>query len=305
MPSIQDGGSNPNREHASYSWDPAVRAKPAFVRDPVAFAAAMANPRYPRAAAWCPGWSFHNSMGPINLWCAEALARRMDLRPGMRVLDLGCGAASTSIFLAREFGLEVWAGDLWIDPEDNARRIADAGMAAQVHPVRAEAHRLPFERDFFDAMVSIDAYNYFGTEVRYLSYLAQFVRTDGEIGIVVAGNSVDPDEAGAVRPDPAVAVELGADWFTFRSAEWWRRHWSYTLCVDVQNAEMLEGGNDDWQLWVAATLAAYGPHPDVDLHVAMLGSPAGRSLGFCLALARRNHQPTIKFGIGEFENRLA
>ena len=43
----------------------------------------------------------------------------LPIEPGTRVLDLGCGRAMTSIFLAREFGAEVWATDLWIAAEDN------------------------------------------------------------------------------------------------------------------------------------------------------------------------------------------
>jgi cyclopropane fatty-acyl-phospholipid synthase-like methyltransferase len=36
----------------------------------------------------------------------------MDLKPSMRVLDLGCGRAMSSIFLHREFDVQVWAVDL-------------------------------------------------------------------------------------------------------------------------------------------------------------------------------------------------
>lgn len=305
MPSNKTSGSREDRRHPSFSWNPALRIAPALVRDPTAFAAAMDNPRYPRSSAWCPGWAFHNSMGPINLWGTEALSRRLALRPGARVLDLGCGAASSSIFLAMEFGVEVWATDLWIDPEDNRRRIEGAGMAAQVFPHRAEARQLPFEAGFFDAVVSIDAYHYFGTEVRYLSYLSQFVREGGVIGIVVPGNAVDPDDPAAVRLDPSLEVQFGADWFTFRSAAWWRRHWSYTSCVDVEYAGMVDGGMDDWHRWVDATIAAYGSHPGIELNDRMLADPAGRSLGFCMAVARRNDRPGITLGLGEFENRLA
>jgi SAM-dependent methyltransferase len=229
----------------------------------------------------------------------------MDLRPGQRILDLGCGAAATSIFLAHEYGVEVWAADLWFDPEENRKRIEDAGVAASVFAHRTEAHRLPFEMDFFDAIVSIDAYHYFGTEVRYLSYLSQFVRQGGEIGIVVPGNVIDPDEPDAIRLDQPLARQIGADWFTFRSAEWWHRHWSYTHCVDVEFAGMLEGGDDDWQRWIAATTAAYGMHTELQTNAQMLASPAGKSLGFCVAKARRNDQPAINFGIDEFENRIA
>lgn len=297
--------SGTNGAHPSFTWDPALRAKPPFVRDRADFEAAMRNPRYPRASAWCPAWMFHNSLGPICLWSAEALAQRLPLQPGMRVLDLGCGTAATSIFLAHEFAVEVWAADLWVDPEDNRRRIEEAGLANRVHPQRAEAYRLPYDSGFFDAIVSIDAYHYFGTEIRYLSYLSQFVRTGGSIGIVVPANAIDPDAPDAERLPPSLASRLGADWFTFRNPGWWQRHWSRTSTVDVETCEWIEGAEDDWQRWIAADRAAYGVHPDVEFHADMLASAAGRSLGFCVAVARRNDHPGISLGAGEFESRIA
>jgi cyclopropane fatty-acyl-phospholipid synthase-like methyltransferase len=48
----------------------------------------------------------------------------MAVEPGMRVLDLGCGRAITSVFLAREFGARVWAADMWIDPTPNWKPVA-------------------------------------------------------------------------------------------------------------------------------------------------------------------------------------
>lgn len=53
-------------------------------------------------------------MGPNVLWLTEFLGQAMELQPGMRVLDMGCGRALSSIFLAKEFGVQVWAADLWI-----------------------------------------------------------------------------------------------------------------------------------------------------------------------------------------------
>jgi len=88
----------------------------------------------PLASAWDPVWVWHNHMGPINLWFAELLAEEMQLEPGMRVLDMGCGTAATSLFLAMEYGVEVWAADLWVDPTDNFARIEEAGLEQQVHP---------------------------------------------------------------------------------------------------------------------------------------------------------------------------
>jgi cyclopropane fatty-acyl-phospholipid synthase-like methyltransferase len=61
-------------------------------------------------------------MGPNVLWPTEFLCEAMDLRAGMRVLDRGCGKALSAIFLAREFGVQVWAADLWISATENAPR---------------------------------------------------------------------------------------------------------------------------------------------------------------------------------------
>ncbi len=52
-----------------------------------------------------------NALGENALCQVESLARRLPLHARMRVLDLGCGKATSSIFLAREFGIEAWAAE--------------------------------------------------------------------------------------------------------------------------------------------------------------------------------------------------
>lgn|GEM_PF-588980 len=236
--------SEPNEQaaalHPSASWTSVLNADPEGPRAPERFAEAMRHSRFPRASTYDPAWVFRNLMGPNCLWLAEDLAGRLVLAPGQRVLDLGCGAALTSIFLAREYGVEVWAADLWTDPSDNARRAAEAGVAERLFPLRVEARSLPFAPGFFDSVVSVDAYHYFGTDIRYLSYLAQYVKPGGAIAIASPANAVDPDDAAAPPPSPELFVELGADWYTFRSGDWWRRHWSRTRGVAVEEAAMIE-----------------------------------------------------------------
>src|SRR4051812_22608331 len=96
---------------------------------------AVAGGGDPRGAADDVQWVVDNLMGPHPLWSVEALTDVMSLEPGLRVLDLGCGTAVTSIFLAREFEVEVWATDLWVKPTENWDRIKEAGLAGQVHPI--------------------------------------------------------------------------------------------------------------------------------------------------------------------------
>ena len=74
------------------------------------------KPAFPRSNAYDAEWMLDNQMGPNALWLMEWLCEELALERGQRVLDLGCGKAMTSIFLAREFGVAVHAADLWMSP---------------------------------------------------------------------------------------------------------------------------------------------------------------------------------------------
>ena len=113
---------------------------------------------FPRSAQYDTDWNIKNMMGPNVLWLTESLSQVMALKPGMRVLDLGCGTAISSIFLAKEFDLQVWASDLWVPASNNWERVSEAGLEDRVFPIHAEAHSLPFPNELFDAIVSMDAY---------------------------------------------------------------------------------------------------------------------------------------------------
>ena len=48
-----------------------------------------------------------NMMGPNAMKILEEMTAGLALKKGMRVLDLGCGKGLTSIFLAKEYGVQV------------------------------------------------------------------------------------------------------------------------------------------------------------------------------------------------------
>jgi cyclopropane fatty-acyl-phospholipid synthase-like methyltransferase len=215
-------------------------------------------------------------MGPHPLWSAEALLEVMTLRPGARVLDLGCGTALTSIFLAREYDVEVWATDLWVDPTENWERVKEADAADRVHPIQADAHKLPFAQGFFDAIVSIGAYNYFGTGTDYLDHCTSFLRPGGSIGIVVPGIYDVP------QLPPYLADRWGPDLCTWLPPDWWRRHWERTGLVTVETADMIPYSWDDWLLWLeTCAQVGRGYTPDEQ----MLRSDQGNLLGLTRVVA--------------------
>jgi SAM-dependent methyltransferase len=210
-------------------------------------AAALAVEAFPRSATYDPIWVLENLMGPNVLWLTEALCQVLTLTPGMRVLDLGCGRALSSIFLAKEFGLQVWATDLWVGANDNWQRIRDAGVEKQVFPIHAEAHTLPFAEGFFDALVSMDAYHYFGTDDLYLGYYARFARPGGQLGIVVPGLRQD---FAAALPDHLKAY-WEADFWSFHSPIWWREHWTRSGLLEHIAADLVPDGWSHWLRWLA------------------------------------------------------
>jgi cyclopropane fatty-acyl-phospholipid synthase-like methyltransferase len=237
---------------------------------------------YPRSSTYDPAWVLENMMGPNVLWLAEALSQVMDLQPGMRVLDMGCGKAISSIFLAREFDVQVWATDLWIPASENWQRVVEAGMQDQVYPIHAEAHTLPFADAFFDAAVSLDAYHYFGTNDLYLGYFSRFIRPGGQIGIVVPGLRQEFSDG---LPEH-LAPYWNWEFWSFHSPEWWTHHWTKTGKVTVTHADRVPDGWRQWQLWTQLGTAA--GHPADASEIAMLKVDAGRNLGFTRIAGVRN-----------------
>jgi len=201
---------------------------------------------YPRSAKYDYNWIRENWMGPHPLWLMEELCEHIELEQGMKVLDMGCGKAITSVFLAKEFGVTVFATDLWIGATDNLQRIREAGVDDLVFPIHAEAHALPFAHGFFDVVIAIDSYHYFGTDDAYLpDVFAELVEPGGQLGIVVPG-LVREYEKG--YPD-TLEAHWNADMFTFHSKDWWRRLWQKTGLVEVTACYDMEHPKEIWQTW--------------------------------------------------------
>ncbi|MBQ6555896.1 MAG: methyltransferase domain-containing protein [Firmicutes bacterium] len=132
-------------------------------------------------------------MGPNPIKLEEELMTGNKIPAGAVVCDLGSGQGLTSVFLAKEYGFKVYAADLWSDPEENRKFFDEMGLdESEIIPVKADAEALPFEKDFFDAVVSTDSYNYFGRTPEYLdSKLLPFVKSGGYIYIAIPGMKKD------------------------------------------------------------------------------------------------------------------
>ena len=183
-------------------------------------------------------------LGPNCIVLIEELCKKMTLTPGMRILDMGCGAGFTSIILAKEFGVTVFANDLWFSASANYERFMKAGVSDKVFPIRADARNLPYASEFFDAAISIDSYHYFGTDECYLcDHYAKLVKQGGQFGLVNPGLTREFENG---LPEPLKPL-WEPNMYAWHSAEWWRKLWQKSGLVDVTCAEEIPDGKAIWR----------------------------------------------------------
>jgi cyclopropane fatty-acyl-phospholipid synthase-like methyltransferase len=248
--------------------------------------AALNMPQFPKSSKYDAEWICKNEMGPCSLWLCEFLTEKMELKPGMRVLDMGCGKGMSSIFLAKEYGVTVFANDLWISATDNFKRFEDAGLQDKIFPFHAEAHALPYADEFFDAIVSLDSYHYYGTDALYLDYIAKFLKPGGSIGIVYPGLKKEFDDSGI--PD-YIMPHWDASMYSFHTPEWWKRLWQFSSNIKVEVSDLLPNGFEMWQYW-ENTLEASGLMARSSNDNNLLRADNGRYLTFGRTIGRKTEK---------------
>ena len=188
-------------------------------------------------------------MGPNPLKLEEELLIEHKIKDGAVVCDLGSGQGLTSVFLAKEYGFKVYATDLWSDPCENARFFEMMGLCEeQIVPVKADATDLPFEKDFFDAVVSTDSYNYFGRDTHYLDdKLLPFIKSGGYIYITVPGMKKDCHDN--------LPQELLLSWTPeqldyIHDIDYWTNIVSSCRNAEVISIKEMESNEECWNDWL-------------------------------------------------------
>lgn len=234
--------------------------------------------QFPRSTKYHPEWIEASVSGGANpLWLTEWLSSGLKLEPGMRVLDLGCGRAMSSIFLHREFDVQVWAVDLLFSVSENYQRIRDAGVESGVFPIQADARHLPFATGFFDVIISVDSFFYYGTDDLYLNAITRFLKPGGQLGIAGAGLMQELEGNLPVHLQQWWTPDL----WCLHSASWWQQHWERTGIVKIEVADTLKDGWRLWQQWHEAIA------PDNALELDALRLDSGRYLGYVRVIARK------------------
>ena len=205
--------------------------------------------RYPKSEAYNTPALQSKIMGPNPLKLTEELLQRHLIHRGARVCDLGSGQGLTSVFLAREYGFTVYAADLWSDPAENRAFFRSVGLNDdQIIPVKADALDLPFEKDFFDAVVCTDSYNYFGRDPEYLdAHLLPFVKRGGLIYIAVPGMKRDCHD----HLPPELLLSWTPEQMDYmHDAAYWRRMVSQSRGAEVLEVSEMQSNDEVWADWL-------------------------------------------------------
>lgn len=188
-------------------------------------------------------------MGPNPIKLEEELMQGHKIKKGAVVCDLGSGQGLTSVFLAKEYGFKVYASDLWSDPDENQKFFTEMGLTKdEIIAVKADAENLDFDKNFFDAVISTDSYNYFGRDEKYLDEkLLPYVKSGGYIYISIPGMKKDCHDN--------LPKELLLSWTPdqleyMHDVEYWKNIVSKCTGADVIEVSEMESNDEVWADWL-------------------------------------------------------
>ncbi|MFE9022397.1 class I SAM-dependent methyltransferase [Streptomyces sp. NPDC007808] len=212
----------------------------------------------------------------------DLVCRKLALRPGLRLLDVGCGWGSMAVHAAREYGVSVVGITLSQEQAVYARkRVADEGLTDKVE-IRVQDYRDVADGPY-DAISSIGMAEHVGAE-RYLEYadvLYGLLKPGGRLLNHQIGRRPQRDESsyrvdefidayvfpdGELQPIGTTVTQLERAGFEVRDVESIREHYALTLRRWVAN---LEAGWDRavalsgpgrarvWRLYMAASALAF------------------------------------------------
>jgi len=107
---------------------------------------------------------------------------------------------------------------------------------------------LPFANDYFDAVISVDAYHYFGNNDMYFdTYLANSLKSDALIAIGIPGMKYEvhdniPEEMKQHWPKDALEM--------WHSKKWWGKVLSKSEHFDIVEIQEMDSFEEAWKDWL-------------------------------------------------------
>ncbi|MGW7612525.1 class I SAM-dependent methyltransferase [Streptomyces sp. NPDC054766] len=230
----------------------------------------------------CAYWEGGGTLEEAQRDKLELIAGKLGLKPGQRLLDVGCGWGSMAIHAAREHGANVVGVTLSREQAAYARkRVADEGLTDKVE-IRVQDYRDVTDGPY-DAISSIGMAEHVGAE-RYLEYaevLNSLLKPGGRLLNHQIARRPQRDEStysvdefidayvfpdGELAPLGTTVTQLERAGFEVRDVEAIREHYALTLRRWVANLEAgwsravrltSVGRARVWRLYMAASAVAF------------------------------------------------
>ncbi|WP_274559355.1 SAM-dependent methyltransferase [Streptomyces spiramyceticus] len=193
----------------------------------------------------------------------DLISRKLGLKEGVRLLDVGCGWGSMAIHAAREYGAQVTGVTLSTEQAAFARkRIAEEGLTDRIE-IRVQDYR-DVRDGPYDAISSIGMAEHVGSALyrEYAGTLFSLLKPGGRLLNHQIARRPEPDEEsyhvdefidayvfpdGELAPVGRTVATLEEAGFEVRDVESLREHYALTLRQWVSNLE------DNWEAAVRAT----------------------------------------------------
>lgn len=219
-------------------------------------------------------------MGPNSALILQELltAHPLQLSAPDIALDLGCGKGLTSLVLARETGAKVYASDLWTPAEENRKRFAEWGLPDRIVPFCEDANDLHFAEKTFRALVSVDAYHYFGTKRGFFAEkMLPLLKGGATVLLGVPGIR----DAYSGRAEELLSEWLGNDAYMFRSPSEWKEIIGSSVRIGHIETWEMECFDAAWEDWLGTENPyAKGDRPYFETHI----KPYSCLVGICVEI---------------------
>lgn len=189
--------------------------------------------KYPELEGYTRNEIYQDCFGGGGLYLAARMARTLRLRPNDIVLDLGCGKGSSSIFLAKHYGVNVVALDLWTAADFLEQKISAHGLLDRITAIQMDATQpLPIAMNYFDSIFCMNSFNFYGGNPEFIGHLLKHLKPGGQLCIgsevltseFTAEQMINPPQVYAFHlPPPNEHVNVfEGDFKKQHTPEWWR-----------------------------------------------------------------------------------
>jgi SAM-dependent methyltransferase len=211
--------------------------------------------RYPELHAYSRDECYLDFFGGGGLYLAVRMIRTMHLQPKDIVLDLGCGKGAASIYMAKHFGVQIVALDLWTSAELLGKKFETQGFGDCITPIQMDATQpLPFIENYFDAIFCMNSFNFYGGNPDFISHLLKHLKPGGRLCIGSEVLSAEFTEEQLNHPPFVYSFKLPppnehvdifeGDFKKQHTPDWWRNLFQSTGLLEIEYCRELEDADD-------------------------------------------------------------